>query len=47
MKAKTHLIALVLLGSVFFSTDMTTFIDLNDQTQTSVDGKKIKIPTKG
>lgn len=47
MKAKIHIIALAIFGGVIFSTNTTNFIDLNDQTQTAVDGKKIKIPTKG
>ncbi len=47
MKSKKHILALALLGCVFFTASADNIIDLNDQTKTAIDGRKIKIPKNG
>jgi len=47
MKAKKYVIALAIFGSVLFTANATNIIDLNDQTETGVDKRKIKVPSGG
>jgi hypothetical protein len=47
MKSKKHIIVLALFGCVFFAANADSIIDLINQTETAIDGRKIKIPTNG
>ncbi len=47
MQSKKYLIALAIFGGVLFTANATNIIDLNDQTETGVDKRKIKVPTHG
>ena len=47
MKTKKYVIALAIFGGVLFTASATNIIDLNDQTETGVDKRKIKVPAAG
>lgn len=47
MNTKKYIIALAIFGGLIFTTNATNIIDLNDQTETGIDRKSIKIPTHG
>ncbi|WP_170235057.1 hypothetical protein [Bizionia gelidisalsuginis] len=47
MKSKKFLIALAIFGGALFTAQASNIIDLNDQEQTQIDKKDIKIPTHG
>ncbi|WP_299889722.1 hypothetical protein [uncultured Lacinutrix sp.] len=47
MRTKKYVIALAIFGGVLFTANATNIIDLNDQKETGVDKRKIKVPTHG
>lgn len=47
MKTKKYIIAIALFGGMLFAAQATNLIDLNGQTSTEIDVKKIKIPDNG
>lgn len=47
MKTKKILIAVAIFGGALFTAQATNIIDLNDQVQTQIDKRKIKVPTHG
>ncbi len=47
MKAKKLVLAIAIFGGVLFTAQATNIIDLDGQTTTKVDKRKIKIPTHG
>lgn len=47
MKARNFLIALAIFGGTLFTAQATHIIDLNDQVQTQIDKRKIKISRNG
>ena len=44
---KKYLIALAIFGGVFFTSNATNIIDLNDQTETGIEKKDIRVPKHG
>jgi len=44
MKTKKFLLAIAIFGGVLFTAQAANLIDLNEQTTTEVEKKKIKIP---
>lgn len=47
MNTKKYVIALAIFGGTLFTAQATNLIDLNEQTQTQVDKRTIKIPARG
>ncbi|GAB4163864.1 MAG: hypothetical protein Tsb0033_24680 [Winogradskyella sp.] len=47
MKTKKLVLAIAIFGGVLFTVQATNIIDLDGQTTTQVDKRKIKIPTHG
>lgn len=47
MKTKKYIIALAIFGGALFTAQATNLIDLNGQTKTEVDKRKIRIPRNG
>lgn len=47
MKTKKYVIALALFGGMLFAASATNLIDLNGQSSTEIEIKKIKIPDNG
>ncbi|MBQ0769973.1 MAG: hypothetical protein KBT58_11820 [Bizionia sp.] len=47
MKTKKYLIAVAIFGGALFTAQATNIIDLNDQGQTQIEKRKIKVPTHG
>lgn len=47
MKTKKYIIAIALFGGMLFAAQATNLIDLNGQTSTEIEIKKIKIPDNG
>lgn len=47
MKTKKLVLAIAIFGGVLFTAQATNIIDLDGQSTTKVDKRKIKIPTHG
>lgn len=47
MKTKKLVLAIAIFGGVLFTVQATNIIDLDGQTTTQVDTRKLKIPTNG
>ncbi|MDG4715658.1 hypothetical protein [Winogradskyella sp. YYF002] len=47
MKTKKLVLAVAIFGGVLFTAQATNIIDLDGQTTTQVDKRKLKIPTHG
>ena len=47
MKTKKLVLAVAIFGGVLFTAQATNIIDLDGQTTTLVDKRKLKIPTHG
>ena len=47
MIAKKYIIAFALFGGVMFTASASNIIDLNDQTETGIDKKDIRVPKHG
>ena len=44
MKTKKFLLAIAIFGGVLFTAQATNIIDLDEQSTTQIDKKKVKIP---
>ena len=44
MKTKKYLLAIAIFGGMLFTAQATDLIDLNDQTKTQIDKRRIKVP---
>ena len=47
MKAKKLVLAVAIFGGMLFTVQATNIIDLDGQTTTQVDKRKLKVPTHG
>lgn len=47
MKTKKLVLAIAIFGGVLFTVQATNIIDLDGQTTTKVDRRKLKVPTHG
>lgn len=47
MKAKKLVLAIAIFGGMLFTVQATNIIDLDGQTTTQVDKRKLKVPTHG
>ena len=47
MKTKKYVLAIAIFGGMLFAAQATNLIDLNDQTKTQVDKRKLKILKHG
>ena len=47
MKAKKLVLAIAIFGGMLFTAQATNIIDLDGQTTTQVDKRKLKVPTHG
>ncbi len=47
MKTKKYVIAIAIFGGMLFTAHATDLINLDGQTKTEIDKRKVKIPTHG
>ena len=47
MRTKKYVLAIAIFGGMLFTAQAANIIDLNEQTTTEIEGKRIKVPTNG